>query len=273
MGFGAGRSLKVSFLLGRTGWVGRFQRPPCRPCLHGLTAYSAALPLVTPPWVGRFQRPSCRAARAGSAAFSVLLAALAFTPLRGSSAASPLVAAPSLRAGKGVSGSPGVRLCRPPVSPPRTGPRTAASGVTRPCPPLGRGRGFAPYALNRPTRLRLENGRSKAWAPHQGHRPGPGAAPPNNSRGRPTRLRLANGRPLERRFPAPVAVLAWPGLLRPRALIRAHATYSMRIQHSVCAYNMQHAACCMRLDYSLPGGGLPAPVPVWAISSVPVLLG
>ena len=213
MGFGAGRSLKVSFLLGRTGWVGRFQRPPCRPCLHGLTAYSAALPLVTPPWVGRFQRPSCRAARAGSAAFSVLLAALAFTPLRGSSAASPLVAAPSLRAGKGVSGSPGVRLCRPPVSPPRTGPRTSASGVTRPCPPTGRGRGFAPYALDRPTRLRL-----------------------------------ANGRPLARRLPAPVAVLAWPGLLRPRAFIRAHATCCMRMQHSVCAYNMQHAACCMRLD-------------------------
>jgi hypothetical protein len=105
---------------------------------------------------------------------------------------------PSLRAGKGVSGSPGVRLCRPPVSPPRTGPRTSASGVTRPCPPTGRGRGFASYALDRPTRLRL-----------------------------------ANGRPLERRFPAPVAVLAWPGLLRPRAFIRAHATYSTRIQHSV----------------------------------------
>ena len=115
----------------------------------------------------------------GGSGLQPLLAALAFTPLRGYSAASPLVAAP------------------------------------------------APYALDRPTRLRL-----------------------------------VNGRPLERRFPAPVAVLAWPGLLRPRALIRAHATYSM-----------QHAACCMRLDYSLLGGGLPAPVPVWAISSVPVLLG
>lgn len=249
--------------MGRTGWVGRLRRPSCRPCLHALTGYSAALPLVTSPWVGRLRRPSCRAARAGSAAFGVLLAALAFTPLRGSSAALPLGAAPSLRAGKGVSGSPGVRLCRPPVSPPRTGPRTSASGVTRPCPPIGRGRGFAPYALHRPTRLRLANGRSKAWAPHQGHRPGPGAAPPNSARGRPTRLRLADGRPLARRFPAPVAVLAWPGLLRPRAFIRAHATCCMRMQHSVCAYSMQHAACCMRLDCPLPVGGLPAPIPVW----------
>ena len=187
--------------MGRTGSVGRFQRPSCRPCLHapaglqrGFAACDSAL--GRPPsapflpgcagWVSRFQRLPCRPC---------------LRALTGYSAAPPLVAAPSLRAGKGVSGSPGVRLCRPPVSPPRTGPRTSASGVTRPCPPTGRGRGFAPYALDRPTRLRL-----------------------------------ANGRPLERRFPAPVAVLAWPGLLRPRAFIRAHATYSTRIQHSVCVW-------------------------------------
>ncbi len=251
--------------MGRTGWVGRFQRPSCRPCLHapaglqrGFAACDSAL--GRPPsapflpgcagWVSRFQRLPCRPC---------------LRALTGYSAAPPLVAAPSLRAGKGVSGSPGVRLCRPPVSPPRTGPRTSASGVTRPCPPIGRGRGFAPYALDRPTRLRLASGRFKAWAPHQGCRPGPGAAPPNSARGRPTRLRLANGRPLARRLPAPVAVLAWPGLLRPRAVIRAHATCCMRMQPSVCAYNMQHAACCMRLDCP-PAGG-------WSSGSHPCLGG